>query len=112
MLADLATLADSAAETVKAINMSMILSLGSSLLTGYFWLVKMNRERAGLQLYRVADFKPDRLQCSDMTNKEKATWYGELFFANPSTMPAAVVSFKVELMWKGHWLPGQLVIER
>ena len=38
----------------------LILSAGSSLVTGYFWLVKMNRERAGVRLYRVADFRPDR----------------------------------------------------
>ena len=93
-------------------NLQTVLAVGSACVTAYFWLVKMNQERAGLKLYRVADFKPDRLQCSDAPGKEKATWYGEVYLANPSSLPAAVVRFQVQLLWEGKWIDGKLVIER
>ena len=60
----------------------------------------------------MADFKPDRLQCSDAPAKEKATWYGEIYLANPASLPAAVVRFQVQLFWEGRWIDGKLVIER
>ncbi len=94
------------------INVQTFLAVGSACVTAYFWLVKMNQERLGLKLYRVADFRPDRLQCSDLPGKEKATWYGEIYLANPSTLPAAVVRFRVQLLWGGRWIDGKLVIEK
>jgi hypothetical protein len=100
------------AEFCQGLNLPLVLSLGSSVVTGYFWLVKMNQERAGVGLFRVADFRPDRLQCSDVPGMEKATWYGEVFLANRSTLPAAVIRFQVELLWNGRWLPGKLVLEK
>ena len=93
-------------------NVQAFLTVGSAGITAYFWLVKMNQERAGLKLYRVADFRPDRLQCSEIPGKEKATWYGEIYLANPSTLPAAVVRFQVQLLWGGRWIDGKLVIEK
>jgi len=100
------------ADVVNNLNLPMVLSVASSCVTGYFWLVKMRRERAGLQLYRAAGFRPDRLQCSDLPGMEKAVWYGEVFLANPSTLPAAVVRFGVHLFWKGRWRDGNLVMEK
>src|SRR5580704_12635912 len=67
------------------IKMETLMSVGSACLTCYFWLVKMRRESAGLKLYQPAAFRADRLQCSRVPGKEKATWYGDLFLANPST---------------------------
>ena len=93
-------------------NLQTLIAVGSACVTAYFWLVKMNRDRAGLKLYRVADFKPDRLQCDDRPGKEKATWYGEVYLANPSSLPIAVVAFRVRLMWHGEWIDGKLVMER
>ena len=93
-------------------NVQTFFAVGSACVTAYFWLVKMNQERAGLKLYRVADFRPDRLQCSEAPGKEKATWYGEIYLANPSTLPAAVVRFRVQLLWGGRWIDGKLVIEK
>lgn len=93
-------------------NLQTLIAVGSACVTGYFWLVKMNKDRAGLKLYRVADFKPDRLQCSNAPSKEKATWYGEVYLANPSSLPIAVVHFRVQLMWRGRWIDGKLVMER
>ena len=66
----------------------------------------------GLKLYRVADFRPDRLQCCDAPGKEKATWYGEIYLANPSSLPAAVVRFQVQLRWGDRWIDGKLVMEK
>jgi hypothetical protein len=89
-----------------------LLSVGSALITGYFWLVKMQRERAGLQLYQAGGFRPDRLQCSNVPGKEKATWYGEIFLANPSTLPSTVIHARIELFWKGQWIEGKRVMEK
>jgi hypothetical protein len=99
-------------DAINNVNVSMLLSVASTVVTGYFWLVKMRRERAGLHLYRAAAFRPDRLQCSELPGKEKAVWYGEVFLANPSTLPAAVVRLGVQLFWKGRWLDGSLVMEK
>jgi hypothetical protein len=93
-------------------NLQTLIAVGSACVTGYFWLVKMNRERAGLKLYRIGDFKPDRLQCGDVAGKEKATWYGDICIANPSSLPVAVVGFRVQLMWRRKWIDGKLVMER
>jgi hypothetical protein len=106
------TLLAAVPDVVNNVNLSMFLSVASSCVTGYFWLVKMRRERAGLQLYRAAGFRPDRLQCSDLPGKAKAVWYGEVFLANPSTLPAAVVRFGVQLLWKGRWIDGALVMDK
>jgi hypothetical protein len=100
------------ADFLGEFNLQTLIAVGSACVTGYFWLVKMNRERAGLKLYRVADFRPDRLQCSDRPGKEKATWYGEVYLANPSTLPIAVVRFGVQLLWRGRWMDGRIVMER
>jgi hypothetical protein len=93
-------------------NFQTLIAVGSACITAYFWLVKMNKELAGLKLYRAADFKPDRLQCCDAAGKEKATWYGEIYLANPSSLPSAVVGFRVQLMWRREWVDGKLVMER
>jgi hypothetical protein len=86
--------------------------VGSAGITAYFWLVKMNRERAGLRLYRVADFRPDRPQCAPVPGTQKAVWYGELCLANPSSLPAVVVQIRVQLRWQGRWRDGKLVLEK
>jgi hypothetical protein len=99
-------------ELCKELNLSLLLSVASSVITGYFWLVKMNRERAGLRLYRVADFRADRLQCSDLPGSERATWYGDIVLANPSTLPAVVVYCQLQLWWQGQWLDGTRVMEK
>jgi hypothetical protein len=108
----MASLLTSIADFCKEINLPLLLSVASSLVTGYFWLVKMNRERAGLRLYRVADFRADRLQCSDVPGMERATWYGEICLANPSTLPAAVISCQVQLFWNGAWRDGARIMEK
>jgi hypothetical protein len=95
-----------------SLSLQAVLSVGSAGITAYFWLVKMNRERAGLRLYRVADFRPDRLQCSQVAGTEKATWYGELCLANPSSLPAVIVQARVQLCWQGKWLDGKMVLEK
>jgi hypothetical protein len=100
-------------ETLRdGIPLNSILSAGSAFVTGYFWLVKMRQERAGLRLYQAAGFRPDRLQCSDVPGKGKATWYGEIFLANPSTLPSTVISLRISLFWKGQWIDGKRVIEK
>lgn len=35
-----------------------------------------------------------------------------MYLANPSTLPLAVVGFRVQLMWYGEWIDGKLVMER
>lgn len=106
------SLVSAVAELCKDANLPLLLSVGSSVVTGYFWLVKMNRERAGLRLLQAGAFRPDRLQCSDVPGMDKATWYGELFLTNPSTLPAVVVRFQVQLHWQGTWIDGRLVLEK
>ena len=107
-----ASLAPVFASFLGEFNVQTLFAVGSTCITVYFWLIKMNRERAGLKLYRVADFRPDRLQCSDKPSKEKATWYGEIYLANPSTLPIAVVRFQAQLLWRGRWIDGRMVMER
>jgi hypothetical protein len=106
------SLAATGTSLMQALNVPMLLSVGSSVVTGYFWLIKMNQERAGLQLHRVGDFRPDRLQCCDVPGMETATWYGEIILANPSTLPRSVVGFQADLFWKGRWVPAKLVMEK
>jgi len=105
----LATILDN---LTRNFNLQMLLSVGSACVTGYFWLVKANRERAGLCLYRTGDFRLDRPQCCDAAEKEKAIWYGAICVANPSTLPALVVQARVQLRFEGRWLDGQLVQEK
>lgn len=92
--------------------MQAIISVGSAAFTAYCWLVKMNKDRAGVRLYRVADFRPDRLQCSDVAGKARAVWYSEVCVANPSSLPAALVGVQVQLWWHDSWLDGKLVLEK
>jgi hypothetical protein len=99
-------------EVVQQLNLPLFLSIASSCLTFYFWLVKLNRERAGLRLYRLVPFRPDRLQCSPVPGSARAIWYGDIFLANPSTLPAAVVRCRVQLDWKGSWRDGSLQLEK
>jgi hypothetical protein len=99
-------------EVGQTLNVSLLLSIASSCATFYFWLVKWNRERAGIALYRLAAFRPDRLQCSTMAGKARAIWYGDVFLANPSTLPAAVVRCRVQLWWNGDWRDGTLQMEK
>jgi hypothetical protein len=106
------SLLGSLADVGKSVDVSLLLSIGSSLLTGYFWLVKMNQERAGLRLYRLTEFRPDRLQCSDVPGTERATWYGDVVLANPSTLPSVVVQCQVQLLWQGVWLDGTRVLDK
>jgi len=100
------------ADWIGDFNVQSFLAVGSACLTAYFWLVKMSRDGAGLKLYRAADFRPDRPQCGDAPGTAKAVWYGEIFFANPSTLPAAVVGFRVQLLWHGRCIDGALVMEQ
>ncbi len=99
-------------EVWQQLNLSMFLSVASSGITFYFWLVKMNRERAGLQFYRLAAFRPDRLQCSTVAGCARAVWYGEVLLANPSTLPAAVLRCRVQFFWQGEWRDGTLQMEK
>jgi hypothetical protein len=94
------------------LSLQALLSLGSAGLTAYFWLVKARRDRAGLRLVRLGDFRPDRPQCSDVPGTERAVWYGGICLANPSTLPAVVVQVRVQLHWQGRWLDGRLVLEK
>jgi hypothetical protein len=112
MLSGLALVVGAVADFLQGLNLPLVLSIGSSCITGYFWLVKMNQERAGVRMFRAGDFRPDRLQSANEPGKEKATWYGEVFLTNRSTLPAAVLQFQPELFWKGRWLPGKLVLEK
>jgi hypothetical protein len=90
-------------------NAQLLLSVGSACLTGYYWLLKVGKERAGLTIYRTDDFKPDRPQGSRTPGKETAVWYGGLCLANPATVPAVVVRAEVRLLWDGGWVEGRLV---
>jgi hypothetical protein len=92
-------------------NLSFLLSVMTSVFTGYCWLFQMNRDRAPLRLYRASPFRPDRLQSSPLPGKETATWYGEIGLANPSSLPRSVIGVEVELRWRGTWLPGRLVLD-
>jgi hypothetical protein len=112
MSALLASLGSALAGLWQALNLQALLSVGSAGITAYFWLVKMNRERAGLRLYRLGDFRPDRPQGADVPGMETAVWYGGLCLANPSSLPAAVVCLRVQLGWQGRRLDGRLVQER
>jgi hypothetical protein len=94
------------------IRMETLMSVGSACLTGYLWLVKMRRETAGLKLYQPAPFRADRRQCSREAGKEKATWYGDIFLANPSVMPRTVIRSRVELLWQGRWIEGKWILEK
>jgi hypothetical protein len=94
------------------IKMETLISLSSACLTGYLWLVKMRRETAGLKLYQPAAFRADRRQCSREPGKEKATWYGDIFIANPSSLPRTVIRSRIELLWKGQWIEGKWILEK
>jgi hypothetical protein len=94
------------------IKMETLMSLGSACLTGYFWITRFRRENARLQLIQPAAFRADRLQCSRVPGKEKATWYGDIFLANPATSLRTVIGAKVELFWKGQWIEGKWVLEK
>jgi hypothetical protein len=95
-----------------AIKMETLMSFGSACLTGYFWLTKIRRENARLRLIQPAAFRADRRQCSRVPGKEKATWYGEIFLANPATSLQTVIAAKIELFWKGQWIEGKWVLEK
>ncbi len=94
------------------IKMETLMSFGSACLTGYFWLTKIRRENARLRLIQPAPFRADRRQCSRTPGKEKATWYGDIFLANPATSLRTVIAAKLELFWQGQWVEGKWMLEK
>ncbi len=80
-------------------------SVGSLLITVYFWFVRMNREKVSVGVFPIGGFEgalhPDNL----------GVWSGRLYLANRSILPTAVVAVEAELWWKGRWQTGNCVPE-
>lgn len=78
----------------------MVLSVGSFVVTAYFWVVRINREREALRVYQTGTFE------GTLESGHIGAWAGRLMLANRSIMPTAIVEAKVELCWQGKWLLG------
>ena len=92
-------LADFSLDTIQD-HCKTLFSLASLAVTAYFWFVKANRERVGLRIYQTSKFE------GSLEPNALGFWQGEVYLANRSTMPNAVVEVKTELFWKGQWIPG------
>ena len=85
--------------TVQA-HLQTFLSIGSCAVTGYFWLVRINREREAVRIYQMGVLD------GTLESGALGVWTGKLMLANRSIMPTGIVAGKAELYWKGRWLPG------
>ena len=105
---DLLLAAADDAAVVGGIPISTMLALGSGigsmLVTGYFWLIKSNRERAGIKLYQIGKWMPNSRTTPE--KKHRLWWDGDLYLANVSTLPNAVVGATVELRMGDKWIKG------
>ena len=83
--------------------LQMAFSLGSLVVTAYFWFVRVNRERVSIGLYPVSGFE------GALERPDTGVWTGQIFLTNRSILPTAVVAGKTELFWKGNWILGNLI---
>lgn len=89
-------------------EVNAILAVGSAAVTAYFWLIKANRERAGVKVYQIGKFRADRrtVPASEAPTKYRLWWSGDLFFANRSTLPSAIIGAEVSVFFRGQWIDG------
>ena len=86
---------------IMSSDIQEVLKLGLSgislVVTMYFWLVRANRERVSVGIFPVGHFE------GTLEPGGVGQWTGRLFLANRSIMPTAIVSARVELLWKGRY---------
>jgi hypothetical protein len=83
-------------------ELKTVFSLVSLAITAYFWLVRANREWAGMRFQQVGLYE------GQMEDSGVAYWRGKLFVSNRSSLPNAVIEGGVELLWKGKWRSGRV----
>lgn len=78
-------------------------SATSLLVTGYFWIVRVNRERVSLGIFPVGGFE------GTLEPGHVGAWAGRIFLSNRSILPTAVIAAKAELWWNGRWIVGNAI---
>lgn len=82
--------------------MKLLCSVGSLVVTLYFWFVRSNRERVAVAVYHVGGFE------SSLEPYGVGLWSGKIFLANRSILPTAIVRTQAELFWQGRWITGMV----
>src|SRR5690606_18754505 len=67
--------------------------------------------KAGLKIYQADRFTPSRRTLPSYEQEKhpgmvRAFWTGDLYVANMSTLPSAVIGAEVELQREGKWVSG------
>ncbi|MGE0431438.1 MAG: hypothetical protein AB7K09_08680 [Planctomycetota bacterium] len=100
LLADSTNLGGIRPESLVALGSGV----GSAIITCYFWLIKSNRERAGIRIYQVGKWVPNTRTTAE--KKIRVWWDGDLYLANVSSLANAVVGATVELKMGDGWKQG------
>jgi hypothetical protein len=89
-------------------QINTILAVGSALVTAYFWMIRANRERAGVKVHQASKFTSNHRERKNEQDApiSRVWWDGKLFMTNRSTLPAAVFRAQVELQRDGKWVRG------
>lgn len=94
----------------SSISPELLLSAGSAILTGYFWLVRSRRETPRLTFYQLQDFRAT-LRSSRDEKKAKRLGLTQIepcgvLVANNSTRQNSIVRFDCFLRHKGQQIRG------
>ena len=79
------------------------LSVGSFVVTVYFWFIRVNRERVAIGVYPAGGFE------GTLESGGIGLWTGRVFLTNKSILATAVISVEVELWWNGRWVAGNAI---
>ena len=91
-------------------SVEMVLSVFSTVVTGYFWLVRARQERPNLKIFQLRDFRAT-LRSSEGERKAKRLnltpmELGGVLVANNSLRQNSIVRFDCQLSYAGGWLKG------
>src|SRR5437773_4681954 len=97
---------------LPTMSVEMVLSVLSTVVTGYFWLVRSRQERPNLKIFQLRDFRTS-LRGGEGAGARKAKRLsltpmelGGVLVANNSLRQNSIVRFDCYLSYAGGWLKG------
>lgn len=94
----------------STIDIRMLFSGFSFLVTCYFWLIKVRKERPNLQFYQLSDFRAVCRQHPDRENRKRLCVQqldtGGVLVANHSLRQNSIIFFECYLLVEGQLIAG------